>query len=291
MKKSFLLVMITTIFVVLFWVVYFIYDKHTITQTTHALNRVDEINYKTDKNSVDMDNFPDEPLITMTNQMEQHMPYAIRFLTDEENITTTNNYLAPPKTIIIPKTNHYLHYLGGMDELSTAAKWPLLREVGVPAGSLEVRVWMEAAEGGRRVLRLCRHEGKWTGFYTSNVFQYMQFVREGDDWGLEYYDDYVSPFVPILVLTPQNGWKNLWKRVEELGILTLPDASSLPKGRVIPGGINYFFEINDGTQYRTYQYGDPKHQKWPEAEKVIQIIQTLSDEFEQSLLKHEISWL
>jgi hypothetical protein len=43
-------------------------------------------------------------------------------------------------------------------------------------------------------------------------------------------------------------------------------------------GVSYVVEINQNHRYRTYHYGNPKEQKWPEAKKIIEIVQTLSDE-------------
>jgi hypothetical protein len=51
----------------------------------------------------------------------------------------------------------------------------------------------------------------------------------------------------------------------------------------IRGGASYIVEINDGTQYRTYQYNNLKNQKHPEAERFYQIINTFRLVLEEAL--------
>ena len=102
-------------------------------------------------------------------------------------------------------------------------KWPPLRDVGVPAGSLEIRVWMY--KSFESVYRLTRHEGEWTGFYATRYDQHFIFTHYGEDgvWTTELASEKINDTVPIIKLTPRTGWANLWKKLETLEILTLPE--------------------------------------------------------------------
>ena len=78
--------------------------------------------------------------------------------------------------------------------------------------------------------------------------------------------------------------------MEGLGILTLPDSSTLPNEVGVCDGIGYVVEINDGGRYRTYCYSNPQSQIWPEAEKIIAIIKAFDDEFKHQLPTNRMSW-
>jgi hypothetical protein len=77
---------------------------------------------------------------------------------------------------------------------------------------------------------------------------------------------------------PKSGWEKLWKEITYLGVLTLPDSSTLPDEEIVLDGVSYVVEINQNNQYRTYQYGNPEAQKRPQAKQIIEIVQILSDE-------------
>ena len=253
--------------------------------------------------------------IELTPQMEQNIPRIIHVLSDEENIATTSHYVAPSEITPFPKeairdlihvqnldpffetTNEPSYhdkttwesiFFQTIDRVSEAANWPPLREVGVPSGALEVRIWIGFGLSHLQALRLCRHDGKWTGFYTSEIFQFGKLIRDGDEWRMTY--TAYQPSLQILTLTPQTNWKNLWNKIKELGILTLPDASTLPNNKPVLDGVCYVIEINDGGQYRTYMYDNPDCQEHPEAVKLLQIIKTLRYEFIKSLPKNDPPW-
>jgi len=172
--------------------------------------------------------------------------------------------VAAPKEIEIPKAGWVGIFFESINELSKQAKWTPLREVDVPSGSLEVRVWIGFGLSPLQGLRLCRNGDKWTGFHTVEVH------------GFSFQDKEVKP---------RTDWASLWQKVEKLGILTLPDSSTLPNEAMVCDGESYVVEINDGEHYRTYKYGNPQYQKWPEAKKIIEIIKVLQEELLQPLKK------
>jgi len=209
-----------------------------------------------------------------------------------------NEGLTPSTKVDMPEARWVSFYFKLIDELTKRADWTPLREMVVPLGSLEVRVWIGFGEGSLEGLRFRRNGEEWTGFYTSenhfrwkSVYENQHLLNEEQKKYWESYLSYHKESKPFYDLTPKTiDWTNLWERVEDLGILTLPDDSDLPsEGFYILGGISYVVEINDGESYRTYKYGNPQSRKWPEAEKMIEIIKTFHDEF-QHLLPHHVSW-
>jgi len=288
-KKAILVIIIMFFVLLLYFVCFFINEQHKHCVFDIASN--DKIIFGTfsEKNAF-LNHDVKLTGLELSNQEQLTIPHALRFLSDEENVTTTLYYTDPPKTINISKSFLDEIAFKSMDEFSEAAKWPPLRKVGVPVGSLEIRVWLFRGRG-QRIIRLLHHEGKWTGLFSNHANKFQKPVRDGDEWKLEFIEDYLShPFVPVLALTPQTNWESLWKKLETMGILTLPDSSTLPNDLIIPDGVAYVIEMNDGVQYRVYKFNNPKRQEWPEAVKMIQIIQTLREEFNQSLPKNEPNW-
>jgi hypothetical protein len=66
-----------------------------------------------------------------------------------------------------------------------------------------------------------------------------------------------------------------WNELQSLGILVLPDSSTLKGEAIVKDGVSYVFEISDGRKYRAYHYGNPKYQNWPEAKSVVDIHEIL----------------
>lgn len=162
--------------------------------------------------------------------------------------------------------------------------WPLLWEVGVPEGSLEIRIWM--SESFASMYRLIRHDGKWTGFHADGYYKYINIIHYGDDnvWTTEVLIEKYNDTYPIFKLTPRTGWTSLWEKLEKLGILTLPE---LQTKAGLDGSI-YIVEINDGGHYRSYKFNDPENDEEPEVRKIIDIINILREEFRNSFPIHNM---
>ena len=75
-------------------------------------------------------------------QPEPAAPRIVRIISEDENIASTRYYVAPLETIILPETRRTPIPFYAIDKFSQSLKWPPLREVGVPEGGLEVRVWI-----------------------------------------------------------------------------------------------------------------------------------------------------
>lgn len=155
-------------------------------------------------------------------------------------------------------------FFRSIDELTRKIHWKPLRSAPVGADSLEVRVWI--------------------GFGLVPLQAY-RLRREGDHWSAEHIIDSVerAAAADVHAAVPKSGWPALWRELDQLGLLTLPDSSALPPPEeLVADGESYVVEINTGNTYRTYQYGNPQFQRWPEAKKIVRIIDILQRELAAS---------
>jgi len=160
----------------------------------------------------------------------------------------------------IPKGTWEPIFFESINRLATKAGLKPLREAPLSSGSLEVRVWIGFGLSPLQGYSLRRDGSRWTGRHIMESFQQTNSVR-------------------VQEITPKSGWDRLWTRLVQLDLLTLPNSSTLHGEDMVRDGVSYVVEINRDGRYRTYQYGNPQEQKWPEAKKIISIVQTLHDEF------------
>src|SRR5438552_13800836 len=154
----------------------------------------------------------------------------------------------------IPKASCHTLFLESINQLATAAGWNSLREATLPAESLEVRAWIGFGLSPLQGYSLRQDGSRWTGRYIIESFQQTNWVTARD-------------------ITPKSGWERFWNRLVQLNLLTLPDSSTLRGEEMVMDGVSYVVEINRDGRYRTYEYGNPQEQKWPEAKKIISIVQ------------------
>lgn len=169
--------------------------------------------------------------------------------------------------------------LAPVNDFAEKLNWPLLWVVGMPAGALEVRVWI--IEGSNIVVyRLMRHDNEWTGFYAHDNYKHIDLCDDG-----MWKTNKANPPIPIFALTPRSGWENLWTKLKALGILTFPDTNLFHNMDFVLDGSCYIIEINDEGRYRSYPYNDLEHLEYPKAKQMMEIPKTLREEFQQSMPK------
>lgn len=168
---------------------------------------------------------------------------------------------AAAQTRDIPEATWEPIYFRSINEMSSQLGWTPLRDVAPAADLLEVRVWIGFGIGPMEVYSMRRVGKAWSARYAMHgptpTSRKALVVRSA---------------------TPKSDWNQLWGRLVELGILTLPDSSTLPKSESrVADGVSYVVEINRNGAYRTYEYGNPEYEKWPQAQRIIEIIRTLRD--------------
>jgi hypothetical protein len=147
-----------------------------------------------------------------------------------------------------------------IDELAVGAGWEPLRTASLPAGALEVRIWSVPALGPTSGIAFARNGSEWTGRLATESFKKGAGPR-------------------VRTAAPKSGWKEFWARAEPLGILTLPDSSTLGKEELFYDGGSTVVEMKRGRTYRTYHYYCAELQNWPEARQMAKIEELVYGEF------------
>jgi hypothetical protein len=150
-------------------------------------------------------------------------------------------------------------FLDSINRLTAEAGWTPLCNAPLPPGSLEVRIWIGFGLSPLQGFSIRQDGATWTGHFAIE--------RSGTTDSAEVHE-----------VTPKSGWEKLWNEITNLGVLTLPDSSTLPDEELLVDGESYVVEISQNNHYRTYRYGNPQGQKWPQAKQIIRIVDILSDE-------------
>ena len=163
----------------------------------------------------------------------------------------------------VPKETWEPIFFKSIDERATIANLKTLRAASLPDNDLEVRVWhgfgLTALEG----FVLKRAAGEWSAIHLDGI--HSNLPRSEYEKRLQ---------------TPKSGWEECWRRLEEAGILTLPDASAIGCSAMINDGMSYVVEFNSNGTYRTYLYDNPGYAKCDEAKQMIKIANIVSEEFD-----------
>lgn len=158
----------------------------------------------------------------------------------------------------IPEATWEPIFFESINQLTTKADWTPLRKNPLPQDSVELRIWI--------------------GFGLSPL-EGFSLRREGSQWiGHTIVDNLATKSASVQQVTPKSGWDQFWNQLIKLGVLTLPDSSTLPDAAGVRDGVSYVVEINRDGHYRTYEYSNPQHQKWPEAKKIRQIVELFYNE-------------
>jgi hypothetical protein len=142
------------------------------------------------------------------------------------------------------------------------AKLDDLRKIILPKDDLELRVWIGFGAIPLEGIIIKKRDGQWSAIHLRSRNPRLSHLN---------YNQTLSP--------PKSGWDTFWHSLVEKGTLTLPDSSELKDKKLAFDGESFVVEINKEGSYRTYLYENPAIQKWPEAKKVINIVQGILDEF------------
>lgn len=146
-----------------------------------------------------------------------------------------------------------------INERARLAKLTDLRSTLLKNNDLELRVWIGFGPVALKGFVLKRRNSIWSATYLRSI---NRFVARND-------------YQKILA-APKSGWEALWKRLENHGVLTLPGASESG----VQDGESFVVEIKTASSYRTYMYDNPVANGSPEGRNIIEIVQTIRDEFD-----------
>ncbi len=162
----------------------------------------------------------------------------------------------------VPKDTWESIFFKAIDERAKLSNLKTLRSAALPGDDLEVRVWhgfgLKALEGF--VLR--RSAGRWSAIHLDGVTRKVASTESQKN--LE---------------APKSGWDACWQRLQDAGILMLPDAAAIGCSTMIKDGMSYVVEYNHDGIYRTYMYDNPDYAKCDEAKRVINVGNIISEEF------------
>lgn len=163
----------------------------------------------------------------------------------------------------IPKDTWEPIFFKSIDERARIANLQTLRAASLPDDDLEVRVWHGFGVTALEGFVLKRAAGEWSAIHLEGL--HPNLPRSEYEKRLQ---------------TPGSGWELCWRRLEEAGILTLPDAAAIGCNAMINDGMSYVVEFNSKGTYRTYLYDNPGYAKCDQARQMIKIGTIVSEEFD-----------
>lgn len=162
----------------------------------------------------------------------------------------------------IPEATWEPIFFRSINQVTELAGLEPLRKKAQGKDALEVRLWAGFGTQHLQGLIIERKGDQWRGWHLRDGFSWETRTRE----------------VHTNEVRPTRPWAELWATVQEMGILDLPDDSTLPDRRGVLDGISYVVEFQTEGRYRTFKYGNPGHQPWPEAESISKIVMLLCRE-------------
>lgn len=149
-----------------------------------------------------------------------------------------------------------------IDKRAKLARLKPLRRTILPKDDVELRVWIGFGLIPLEGIIIKKSQGQWSAKHLRSISPRL--AR--------------SDYSQVLT-APKSGWASFWQQVAEKGVFTLPDSSELTDEVLAFDGESYVVETNREGAYRTYHYNNPALQQWPEARKIIEIVQSILDEF------------
>jgi hypothetical protein len=150
-----------------------------------------------------------------------------------------------------------------IDKRARLAKLRDLSRTTLQKDDLELRLWIGFGLIPLEGVIMKKRNGQWSALHLRSISPHLS--RR----------DYQKPLA-----APKSGWEPLWQHLVRDGILTLPDSSELKDEVLARDGESFVIEVNQGGAYQTYMYSNPHLQKWSEAKKIIEIVQTILNEFD-----------
>lgn len=139
-----------------------------------------------------------------------------------------------------------------------------LRSVRLPSTQdLEIRCWMDARPSFIFGVILRRINTQWSATHIEGIYRDPRF-------------EYVRKELP----PPKSSWDELWKKLDQNQILSLPQAADIGCNVESIDGMYSLVEINHHHRYRIYTYGNPQRGSCEEAKKVMRILSEFSGEFD-----------
>jgi hypothetical protein len=162
----------------------------------------------------------------------------------------------------IPKDTWEPIFFKAIDERARLSNLKTLRAGALRGNDLEVRVWHGFGLTALAGFVLRRANGHWSALDLDGVTRNPASSESRRN-----------------LPAPKSGWDACWQRLQDAGILTLPDAAGIGCSAGVTDGMSYVVEFNREGIYRTYMYDNPDYAKCYEAKQMIAIGNLISEEF------------
>ena len=168
----------------------------------------------------------------------------------------------------IPKATWEPIFFRSINERAKQGRLKTLRSAALPGDDFEVRVWngfgLTLLEG----FVLKRSGAQWSAIHLRGI------TRNSRP------QEFQKTLQP-----PKSGWDKSWQRLQDAGILSLPDAFAIGCSPMDVDGMSYVVEYNRDGIYRTYLYDNPDNAKCDEAKRMIEIGNMIAEEFNLLIMK------
>lgn len=183
--------------------------------------------------------------------------------------------------------------LSTTDDVANVAGIGILADTPIPKGATEVRIW--TGFGIVTPEHLLRFQISSDGQVRGQLLVHFHINKMADVAGNHERNESVDQSLSYEVMrTCENlrrseglavctatfaeapNWKATYKKLQRLGIETLPDESELPEPDVpVFDGSSVVVEVRHGAQYRHYDYSNPAFRQEPEAQAAAKIMATV----------------
>lgn len=144
----------------------------------------------------------------------------------------------------------------------------------LPKMDLEIRIWRFAAFGEKHLaFVLKKSDGNWSAKLVQRTIAKKD-LNKGSKPPMKYSRRKLN--------NPKSGWENLWQKLTNNEILTLPTGSEISSGlsKYCLDCWEYVVETKVENNYRVYNYFAPEDSKEiREAQQMVKIINIISEEF------------
>jgi hypothetical protein len=172
------------------------------------------------------------------------------------------------------------------DDAATLAGIGKLRTHPLARGEREIRIWISgnAWRPGEMLRLRIQPSGEVQGgsfqFANKERYQGLSSLSSSEAQqsvlaGCAALKKGVTADLCIVSFRQEPRWRHLYQKLTALGLLTLPDESTLPNGDVVVlthVGETLYVEIREGADYRAYSYKNPQLRREPEAAAADNIV-------------------
>ncbi len=147
--------------------------------------------------------------------------------------------------------------------------FPVLANKNLDKGDLEVRVWRFAAFGDKNLIFILKRTNEnWSANLLQKTIAKKDIAKNNPP----------EKYSTKQFKEPKSGWKNLWQKLTDAEILTLPTGSEVGN-EPSPDSWAFIVETKVEGNYRVYEYQSPEHNETNEAQQMTKIISIISEEF------------